>query len=272
MGFRSYSGVESAQLVIEELNSLERLFGALDGDDFVVETACPGWSVQDQLSHVIGIEKMLLGDDAPSEDAPDYEFVKNDVGRVNERDIELRRSRPPEQVMAEFVEVKNRRVEALQAMSEQELQAPSFTPTGPGTYSDFMRIRAMDIWVHEQDVRRALLIPGNLDSSVAQAGVTQLLKGLPMVFKKRAGACEGQSLVMRVGGQTDPVVARVCVVDGRAVLVDSLEGAPTSDIELSTEAYVGLATGRLLPADVEVLYGGDAELGAKVISSLNIMI
>jgi hypothetical protein len=43
-------------------------------------TACPGWSVRDQFPHLIGIERMLLAETAPTWNEPLGEHVKNDLG------------------------------------------------------------------------------------------------------------------------------------------------------------------------------------------------
>jgi len=32
---------------------------------WATDTDCPGWTVKDNLSHLVGVERMLLGDPAP---------------------------------------------------------------------------------------------------------------------------------------------------------------------------------------------------------------
>ena len=55
-------------------------------------TACPGWSVQDQFSHLIGIERMLLGEAAPTWNEPLGDHVKNDLAASHEPWVAVRRS------------------------------------------------------------------------------------------------------------------------------------------------------------------------------------
>jgi hypothetical protein len=43
-----------------------------------------GWTVKDQLSHLIGIDRILLGDPAPPELTDRPANVKNDFGARNE--------------------------------------------------------------------------------------------------------------------------------------------------------------------------------------------
>ncbi len=47
-------------------------------------TDCPGWTVKDQLAHVIGVERMVMGDEAPPplEVVPDH--VRNEFAALNE--------------------------------------------------------------------------------------------------------------------------------------------------------------------------------------------
>src|ERR1700683_3458764 len=40
----------------------------LSASDWARPTGCPGWDVKDQLSHLIGIERSIMGDPAPAWD------------------------------------------------------------------------------------------------------------------------------------------------------------------------------------------------------------
>lgn len=55
------------------------------------------------------------------------------------------------------------------------------------TLEQAMRRRAFDVWVHEQDLRTALGVPGNLDSPGAHIVRDKLLGALPKVVAKDAG-------------------------------------------------------------------------------------
>ena len=39
--------------------------------DFDLPTACPGWTVKDQISHVVGLESWLHTGEVPKVDVPD---------------------------------------------------------------------------------------------------------------------------------------------------------------------------------------------------------
>ena len=61
-------------------------------------------------------------------------------------------------------------------------------------------MRAFDVWVHEQDLRRALGQPGNLDSAGAHVARDLLVLGLPKVVAKNAGAPPHSAVVFDVSG------------------------------------------------------------------------
>ena len=64
-------------------------------------------------------------------------------------------------MLADLREVIAERRAALAGMDQAAFDAESFTPAGPDTYGRFMRIRVMDMWMHEQDIREAVGRPGH---------------------------------------------------------------------------------------------------------------
>ncbi len=58
----------------------------LTGEQWAYPTDCPGWSVQDNVAHMIGTERMLAGDQpGAGEDTGEAPHVRNDIGKANER-------------------------------------------------------------------------------------------------------------------------------------------------------------------------------------------
>ncbi len=86
----------------------------LSDTEWALETECPGWDVKDQLSHLIGIERALMGEAAPAWDGPYGDHVQNDFARSNEPWIAVRRPFPGATVRAEFVEVTGTRLAQLE--------------------------------------------------------------------------------------------------------------------------------------------------------------
>ena len=75
----------------------------LSDDSGTLPTDCPGWTVKDHLSHLIGIERMLLGDPSPPSLTEVPAHVRNPFGEINEAWVEARRPVPGSEVLAEFV-------------------------------------------------------------------------------------------------------------------------------------------------------------------------
>jgi len=247
---------------------------ALDAGEWELPTDCPGWTVRDQLSHLIGTESMLLGRSSPPPVPGGLAHVKNPIGASNEAWVEERRRWPASQVLAEFAEVTAARLAALRAMSDEELAAVGPSPIGQVPYATFMDVRVMDCWVHEQDIRRAVGRPGGLDGPAAEAALRRLTSSLGFVVGKRVAPPEGTSVVVELAGPVARTVA-VAVTGGRAVAGDP-PPSPTVTITTDGETYACLANGRWTGVDAvergRVSFAGDAALGRAVVDNLATMI
>ena len=213
-------------------------------------TALPGWSVGDIVAHIGWLEGLLMGEyDAPHE--PDWSVlphVQSDFGRITEIPVDLRRSWAREAVLVELADRVARRTVELEE-GRRDAAAEVMGPFGPASLGRVLRMRTLDTWVHEQDVRDALGRPGHLDTMGAQATASQLLPGLGKVWAKLAGAQPGQVLDVRITGPGIEGGSIVAVGDdGRARIVgdDLLDQAGTATVTLtmSWPAYLALSCGR----------------------------
>lgn len=152
--------MEARAALAETWGSLAEACDQLSATEWALPTECPGWDVKDQLSHLIGIERSLLGEAAPEWDGPPGPHVRNDVAAMNERWVAVRRPLPGSLVRTEFLEVTRARLAELERRSDDEWAAVGWSPVGEVPYAVFMEVRAFDSWVHEQDARRALDRPG----------------------------------------------------------------------------------------------------------------
>jgi uncharacterized protein (TIGR03083 family) len=197
--------------------------------------------------------------------------VKNAIGTSNEHEVDVRRHLTGEQVLAEWDAITAERIATLRSAGDEYFDAPAMTPTGPGTVADFLHIRVLDCWLHEQDMRRALHTPGHLSGRAAEHTIDRLLRTVPIVVGKRAGTPEGGAVELIITGGVERHV--VCQVrDGRAAMVAAPTAAPLASITLDTESFVVLATGRRSAAAVPAEVAGDAELANSVLAQLNMMI
>ena len=236
-------------------------------------TDCPGWSVRDQIAHVIGIESALLGRPAPPP-APEAPHIKNPIGTMNEAWVESFRGRAGAEVLAAFREVTALRLDALWAMSEEQMDAETLGPVGPQPYREFMQIRLMDSWVHEQDVRRATGHPGHFEGPAAEAAFSRLTGSLPFVVGKKSRAADGAVVSVRLSGPMARTLT-VGVDGGRARFVDDSSVTPSVTLSMSTETYACRSTGRWASADVVdrglARIEGDQVLGRTVLDQLDVI-
>ncbi len=163
-------------------------------------TGCPGWSVHDHLSHLIGIERSLLGDEPPLWDGPFGDHVRIPFAEENERWIAVRRSTPGPDVLTEFVAVIQLRLATLRRLTEDEWAQVGPTIVGEVALADFMQTRVFDSWVHEQDVRAALGRPGGSGGLASAIAVDQVQAAMGFVVGKKAAAPEGSVVRFSVTG------------------------------------------------------------------------
>ena len=252
-------------------------------DDFTRPTECPGWTVKDQMSHVVGAEKAFAGVRRAPIDVPDYPHIHNEMGRIVEQDVEARRAVPGQEVVAELAEFHPERMAALRA-SDTGLEAVVGGFFGPDTtLGQQLHWRIVDAWCHEQDIRAALDRPGDLDSPAAALFTSDVLDALPRVASRVAGVEPGHAVVLDVTG---PVQARggVRVVvgdDGRPFGEKLFSGhdrpageeqLDVTSIQLTTEALTRVAAGRRTVDEIHyTVTTGDEDRARHVLESLVIM-
>ncbi len=243
-------------------DSLDALFGSLDTEQWAVQSLCPDWDVAGIAIHLAAIENMLGGKPvgAFAEGLP-FEEVMAFIGEVdglsNEAMLERYRST-----------IEQRRGD-LAATSEADFAEPSMTPVGPGTYGRFMAVRVFDFWVHEQDIRRPLGLPGHESGPAAEMAIDEIEMSLGYIVGKKIGLPDGMSLTIDLTG---PVTRQMHVdVQGRATRVESLED-PTVTLTADSTTFALLACGRIDPqAEVDagtISWSGDDEWGHKAATSL----
>ncbi|PJF01574.1 hypothetical protein CUT44_02660 [Streptomyces carminius] len=232
-------------------------------------TPCPGWSVRDVVSHIIGMECEMLGDPRPIHSLPrDLFHVKDELSRRIEVQVDVRRCHTAPEMTSELEYTIIRRSRQLR----NEKRDPSkmvMSPLGVEmTLENALRMRAFDVWVHEQDLRRALGKPGNLDSPGALVARDVLLERLPKVVAKDAGAPPNSAVVFDVSGPVE--FMRTVRVDGegRGTVDASVSLGPALTMAMDWEVYFRLACGRVRPAAVRdiIKTEGDQELADAVLA------
>jgi uncharacterized protein (TIGR03083 family) len=242
------------------------LLPSLSEEDWSRPTDLPGWSVHDVAAHLAHLEAVLAGQDAvqPTTDgngqSPSQDYTQAGVDARAERSSQ------------ELIDELQRCVEA-RAEQLRELPDPGSKPgTTPGgvdwTWEVLMRNRTIDVWCHEQDIRRAVDRPGSLGSGGAQVTTHSFAAGMPFVLGKRIKPPVGTSVVWRITGEIPLEVGAVIGDDGRAA--SQVTDEPTATLTMTTEAFTVLAAGRRTPDRVDVKVEGDEVLGRAVLEAMGL--
>ncbi|ANH92497.1 hypothetical protein A8713_16135 [Streptomyces sp. SAT1] len=236
-------------------------------------TPCPGWSVRDIVSHVIGMDCEALGDPRPIHALPrDLFHVTNEHQRYMEMQVDVRRHHTAPEMTSELEYTVIRRNRQLR----NESRDPGAKVRGPLgadiTLEESMRYRAFDIWVHEQDLRAALGRPGDLDSPGAYVARDHLLGALPEVVAVRADAPRSSAIVFDVHGPVEFLRTIRVDIQGRGTLETAPALGPAAALSLDWETYVRLACGRTTPEAVadRVKTEGDPELTAAILRNFTV--
>jgi len=257
-----------------EYRALADLCTALAPGQWDTPTCLPGWTVRDTLSHIIGTEALLLGEPAPDVDVSQLTHMRNPIAEANERWVEALRGTSGPEMVARLEDVTGRRLAQLDACTQEAFDAPSWTPVGRDeTYGRFMRIRHFDCYLHEQDMRLALGMTARETVGDLGSVLDEVATGLGYIVGRRAALPEGTRLRIDLTG---PLPRTYLVnVDGRAAVVESLDGEPTVGIELPSARYLRLTGGRhdpgVAPED-GVRITGDRELGARLVANMSFTI
>jgi uncharacterized protein (TIGR03083 family) len=242
--------------------SVDELLSGLTDEQWDVPSLCPAWTVRGVVGHLGGVEHMLLGEE------PGVMTETIPFGKVGEWLAEVDALGNDEFVARYRATVAARRAE-LDTFTEEQLERPSLTPVGPGTYGRFMAIRVFDYWVHEQDMRVPLGLPGHESGPAAEMAIGEIHRSLPYIVGKKIGLEDGMSITFALTG---PVQRSMhLVVDGRARLVDSLDAA---DVTLTSDSttFALLACGRIGPQGPidagKITWSGPDEWGDRAARNL----
>jgi uncharacterized protein (TIGR03083 family) len=254
----------------EEWGHIAELMASVSDAQWQKSSILPGWTVQDIVAHIIGTESMLAGQTAPpaTRDLKESEHVHNDIAAMNEQWVDSMRATSPAEVLERFLSIARERAKFLASMTLQEFDAPSWTPAGQATYGRFMQIRVYDCWLHEQDIRDSLGIPGNDSGAPAGVAMDELSLSLGYIVGKKAGAPDGSTVTFEIEGGVRRTFH--VSVEGRAALVDHLDSPADVTLHLTSGQLFHLAGGRVDPAGMVggLTMEGDRGLGERIVLAL----
>jgi len=264
--------------IIENLetvwNTIDVLCVPLSEEEWQLPTECPDWTVKDLVAHMTGIECVLLGRPAPEHVPARAGTLPNAIAERNEVHVDYRRSQPGRMVLEEFREVTADRLRALRSLGEEAFSQRSWTPIGTGTYRDLMQMRIFDCYVHEQDIRRAIGRPGNLDGFLASHALRSAAALITRVLGERVELPEGTTVVFNVAGATSERWGYIAQGTGLHPLPEAPD-SPSAQLTLDFETFLRLVCGRMAPegalVEQRVRIQGDPVLGREVLMHLNVL-
>lgn len=136
---------------------LRALLDTVQGDEWDRPTPNEGWTVKDTLAHLCTGEsgnlliarRVLHGEAVP--------VAGFDLNRWNQRQVEKRRDKTPEELWQELDAARAETLAFLDALTEDQLQLQGYRPTGDATTLEgVIRQIARHERLHTADIRIAL--------------------------------------------------------------------------------------------------------------------
>ncbi|MCX5559122.1 maleylpyruvate isomerase family mycothiol-dependent enzyme [Streptomyces sp. NBC_00038] len=255
------------------VEAISELVSPLVEGEWNRRTPCPGWSVRDLVSHVIGLDCEMLGDPRPIHTLPrDLYHVTNEHQRYMEMQVDVRRHHTAPEMTSELeytIIRRNRQLRNETRQPDTKVRGPLGTEV---TLEHAMRNRAFDVWVHEQDLRAALGRPGNLDSPGAYIVRDGLLAALPRVVAKEAGAPANSAVVFDIHGPVEFLRTVRVDAEGNGKVDGAPSLGPAATLTLDWETFYRLACGRVTTEAVadRIKTEGDPELTAAILRNFTV--
>ena len=252
-------------------SAVRDLMAGLSQDQLQLPTGCTAWRVQDVFAHIIDIECLMAGD-LPMQHQPDWDSLAplGRSGRVTEIGVDARRGRSLAALLVEFDEINARRTDQFNK-GPHDLTSLVKGPTGTDwPLQRALEMRINDTWVHEQDIRAAIGIPGNLDTEGALISARSLLDMLPFAWAKNVQAPPLTSIEIRITSPFEMSGQAITDTEGRA----SVTTGATPDVMIlgPWAALLPLLAGRSKSADLtsQLDVTGNPELATRFLAGMDV--
>ncbi|GAB2743178.1 maleylpyruvate isomerase family mycothiol-dependent enzyme [Nocardioides pakistanensis] len=259
--------VESWRSAVDDVVSLLR---SLDDEDWSRPTDLPGWDVKGIACHLAHLESDLAGVKQKRVEVPQGAHLTAPTSVFTEMGLVARADMTGPEVTDELEEAARVRHERLLADPPTDGKAdPPRTPGKIGwDWETLLSNRVVDVWMHEQDIRRAVGRPGGMNTPGAAHTVATFTRAFPFVVGKVVAPPAGTTVVLDVTGVSPVHLAVEMNESGRAVPVTDEPGDPTVVLRMDVETFVILAGGRRPADQVPVEIAGDDELARKVLAAM----
>lgn len=259
--------VESWHSAVTDVVALLR---SLDDSDWSRPTDLPGWDVKGVACHLAHLESELSGVKQKRVELPERDHYTAPTSMYTELGLVAREDMSGAEVTDELEQCARTRYEQLLADPPTDGKAdPPRTPGKIGwNWETLLGNRVVDVWMHEQDIRRAIGRPGGMNTPGARHTVQTFTRGVPYAVGKRVAPPVGTTVVLDVTGISPVHLALEINEAGRAVPVTDEPEKPTVALRMDVETFVLVAGGRRPVADLPVVVEGDEGLGRRVLEAM----
>lgn len=253
----------------DEAGRVVELLRSLDPADWDLPTDLPGWDVRAVAAHLAHLESELAGRPQPQVEIGEAPHIKGLMGQFTEAGPVARRTWPVADIIDELEGSVAERYAALQAEPPTDAAAPGSGFAGLVGWSTetLLRNRPFDLWMHEQDIRRAVDRPGGLDSPGAAHAAQVIAGSVPYIWGKKVQAPAGASVTVEVTGPSAHTVSAVVGENGRGTSLPEAPANPTARITVGFEDWMVLSGGRRGLTDVEAVCAGDLDLAERFLAA-----
>jgi uncharacterized protein (TIGR03083 family) len=259
--------VETWRTAVDDVVALLR---GLDDADWSKPTDLPGWDVRCIACHLAHVESDLAEVKQKRVELPARDHYTAPTSRFTELGIVAREEMTPAQAVDELEECTHLRYQRLLADPPADGKAdPPRTPGKIGwNWERLLDSRVVDVWMHEQDVRRAVGRPGGFDTPAAAYTVASFTRAFGYVVGKKVAPPVGTAVVLDVTGVSPVHLAVEIDESGRANVRTTDPGTPTVALRMDVETFVVLSGGRRPVEVVAVEVTGDDVLARRVLAAM----
>lgn len=255
----------------ESVRSTISIGKSLTEEEWLRPSPCPGWRLKDLISHLIGIEELLLDpNQVITEAIGDRPWIKNEFGQFNEIAVDLRRNRTGAEILVEFERI----VEVRNAAWKVEPRTPDtevfFAPIGQVQLGLLLWRRVFDAWAHNQDLQIPLELVGGLDGKAIALIYPQVAKFFAITFAKKCAPPAAATISIVITGARGFAYSARINEQGRGESVKEPIANPSASIRMSAQDWYLLTCGREGREKVVLEIGGDQELAERVIANFTI--
>lgn len=252
----------------QAVDDFTTLLEHVPAEEWSTPTDLPGWDVHAIAAHTAHLESLLAGAPHDEVEIGEPEHVRSPMGTFTEQGVVARRDRSADELINEIRSSATTRHTALLAEppTDGSVVAPGLFGMIGWSIERLLRNRPLDVWMHEQDVRRAVGRPGNLDGPAGIHTADHLAESLGYVLARKAGAPAGSTAVLEIDGHAP--YAFTVDGGGRGERLPDEPADPTVRISMSRAPFIEIAGGRRTPESGAVRIEGDPDLGQRLVDGL----